>query len=130
MEPIVVIGAGPADMALPAGYTVKAAADAYDKAQDFRSATPVGGEKKFNQYVKNHLQFPEQEDALTQAVVVLSFMVGYDGRPAKITVLKSPGKAFSDEAVRLLMNGPDWQPAGTEAVQMEQATRIQILFRK
>ncbi|KPL25957.1 MAG: hypothetical protein AMS23_03895 [Bacteroides sp. SM1_62] len=131
LEEVVIIGTGPSKIAQPAGYTVKVAADAEEYIEkNYRSATPVGGEKEFNQYVKNNMRFPEHGDVLTRAVVVLSFMVGYDGRPAQVFVLKSPGKAFSDEAIRLLMDGPDWQPAGAEGIQIDQATRIQIVFKK
>ena len=98
--------------------------------QDYHSATPVGGKKEFNEYVKSNMRFPEQEDVLTRAVVVLNFVIGSDGRPAQVFVLKSPGKAFSDEAIRLLMEGPDWQPAEAKGVKIEQATRIRIVFKK
>jgi len=57
-------------------------------------------------------------------------VVGYDGRPTQVLVLKSTGKAFSDEAIRLLLEGPDWQPAEVEGIKIEQATRIRIVFKK
>ena len=131
LEEIVVIGAAPNEIVQPAGYSVIVAVDTeQEKDQDYNGAIPVGGRKEFSEYVKNNMRFPEQEDVLTKAVVVLNFDVGLDGRPTHVIVLKSPGKAFSDEAIRLLRDGPDWQPAEAEGAQIEQGTRIRIIFKK
>lgn len=128
-EDMVVIGMGPSIIAQPAGYAVNLAE--YDEAQGksaYPGALPVGGKEEFNEYVKSNIRFPENEETLSRAAVVLSFVVGGDGRPADVFVLKSPGKAFSDEAIRLLMEGPDWQPAAAGSP-TGQATRVRILFK-
>jgi outer membrane biosynthesis protein TonB len=130
-EEVVVFGAAPSKIVQPTGYSVLVAVDAeQEKDQDSGGAIPVGGRKEFNEYVKSNMRFPVQGDYLTRAVVVLNFMVGSDGRPTEVFVLKSPGKAFSDEAIRLLTDGPDWQPAESEGAQIEQGTRIRIIFKK
>jgi len=67
---------------------------------------------------------------MARAVVVMNFTVGYDGKPTQVMVLKSPGKAFSDEAIRLLVEGPDWRPAEMDGLKIDQATRIRIVFKK
>ena len=131
LDEVVVIGTGPSKIAQPTGYSVKVAVDTEEqKDQDYRNATPVGGKKKFNEYVKSNMRFPEKEDVLTRAVVVLNFVVGYDGRPAQVFVLKSPGKAFSDEAIRMLTEGPDWQPAEKDGKYYQEPNRIRIVFKK
>jgi hypothetical protein len=131
IEEVAVIGPVPSKIAQPPGYSVKVAVDTEEGTEkDYRGAIPVGGRKEFNEYVKNNIRFPEHEDILTKAVVVLNFVVGFDGRPAQVFVLKSPGKAFSDEAIRLLTDGPDWRPAESEGAQIGQGTRIRIVFNK
>ena len=131
LEEVVVIATAPKTIAQPTGYSVALIeSDADQNKSDYRSATPVGGKKDFNEYIKSNMRFPEHDDDLTKAVVVLNFVVGYDGRPTQVLVLKSTGKAFSDEAIRLLLEGPDWQPAEVEGVKIEQATRIRIVFKK
>jgi TonB family protein len=130
LEEVVLIETGSSKIAQPAGDAVKVSEYTYEqKDQDYHSATPVGGKKDFNEYVKDNIQFPEHGEVLTRAVVVLNFVVGNNGRPAQVLVLKSPGKAFSDEAIRLLMDGPDWQPADVQGVQIEQTVRIRIVFK-
>jgi TonB family protein len=131
LEEVVVIGTGPSKIAQPVGYSVKVAVDTEEQRdQDYSSATPVGGKKEFDEYVKSNMLFPEYDDDMTRAVVVLNFVVGSDGRPTQVFVLKSPGKAFSDEAIRLLMDGPDWEPAEKNGKYYQEPNRIRIVFKK
>jgi len=131
LEEVVVIATAPQTISQPTGYAVAfAESDADLNKSDYRSATPVGGKKEFNEYVKSNMQFPEYDDVLTRAVVVLNFVVGSDGRPTQVLVLKSPGKAFSDEAIRLLLEGPDWQPAEKNGKYYQEQIRIRIVFKK
>jgi TonB family protein len=131
LEEVVVIATAPKTIAQPTGYAVALAeSDADPNKSDYRSATPVGDIKEFNEYVKSNMQFPEHGDVLTRAVVVLNFVVGSDGRPTQVFVLKSRGKAFSDEAIRLLLEGPDWQPAEKDGKYFQEHIRIRIVFKK
>jgi hypothetical protein len=111
----------------PAGYSVD---NEGQKTQGYRSAIPVCGTKEFNEYIINNMRFPDNENVLTRAVVVLNFVVGIDGRPAQVSVLKSPGKAFSDEAIRLLLHGPDWEPAEKDGKYYQELNRVRIVFQK
>ena len=131
LEEVVIIGTSPSKSVQLTGSTV-IVADYTEESNDleYKSAIPVGGKKEFNEYIKSNMQFPEQDDVLTKAVVVLNFMVSKNGRPAEIFVLKSPSKAFSDEATRLLMEGPDWQPAEKNGNYYELPSRIRIVFKK
>ncbi len=131
LEEVVIIGTAPTKSVQLTGATVKVADYPEEQEdQDYRSAAPVGGKKEFNEYVKSNMLFPEYDDVLTRAVVVLNFVVGSDGRPTQVFVLKSPGKAFSDEAIRLLMDGPDWKPAEKDGKFYQEHNRIRIVFKK
>jgi len=131
LEEVVIITSAPKMISQTTGYAVALAEPDEDQDKsEYRNATPVGGKKKFNDYVKSNIQFPEHDDDLTRAVVVLNFVAGYDGRPAQVLVLKSPAKVFSDEAIRLLVEGPDWKPAEVNGAIIEQVTRIRIVFKK
>lgn len=131
LEEVVVIATAPKMASQTTGYAVAfAEPDENQGKSQYRNATPVGGKKEFKEYVLNNIRYPDQSDDLIRAVVVLNFVVGYDGRPAQVLVLKSPGKTFSDEAIRLLMEGPDWQPAEVNGVKTEEVTRIRIVFKK
>lgn len=131
LEEVVVIATAPKMISQTTGYAVAFAEPDEDQGKsEYRNATPIGGKKEFKEYVLNNIRYPDQSDDLIRAVVVLNFVVGYDGRPAQVLILKSPGKTFSDEAIRLLMEGPDWQPAEVNGVKTEEVTRIRIVFKK
>jgi outer membrane biosynthesis protein TonB len=96
---------------------------------DFSSAVPVTGNRGFTKYVNENVQFPENTSQ-KRAVVVLSFTVNADGRPDNISVLRSPGMEFSAEAIRLLQEGPDWQPAKIKDEMLDIVTQIRIVLKK
>jgi hypothetical protein len=83
----------------------------------------------FEEYIEMNISFPEGSD-LIRATVILSFTIGPDGRPDDITVLSSPDISFSNEAVRLLNEGPDWDPPAREAESGQHSTLLRILFMK
>jgi TonB family protein len=61
--------------------------------------------------------------------VVLSFTVTLNGNLANIKVVRSPGKSFSDEAIRLLQSGPGWKPASENGAIIEDEVRVRIVFK-
>jgi hypothetical protein len=132
LDQTVIIESGPGPLVRPVGYTTAALAeeDAAQVKKAYHEAMPAVGKVKFDEYIKENLRFPEKEKTLTRAAVILSFIVGPEGRPTQVTVLMSPGKEFSKEAQRLLVSGPDWEPARKNDKYYEQPTRIRILFTK
>ena len=95
----------------------------------YQPASPVTGYQKFREYIVSNLQFPPGDTIHLRTTVVLSFTVREGGRPADIFVVKSPGKAFSDEAIRLLNNGPDWFPPKRNGSVTKEETLIRIVFK-
>ncbi len=90
---------------------------------DSISTNPVGGLDSFRQYIKENMVFPVEESPNTPAKVILSFTVDTSGRPGDIEVIESAGDPFSQEAARLLQEGPDWTPSQAK-------TRLQIKFNQ
>lgn len=101
-----------------------------DESPDWQLPSPVIGTRKFKEYVKENIQFPAADTINTRVVVILNFIVTENGRPKNITVLKSPGRSFSDEAIRLLVSGPDWFPARQNGKILEAETMIRIVFKR
>jgi len=101
-----------------------------DEKSSYQSPYPIPDKRSFRDYIKDNITFPETDTSISRAVVVLNFIVGLDNRPKHITVLESPGGPFSNEAIMLLMNGPDWQPAELDGQQVEQESRIRIVFKR
>ncbi len=89
-------------------------------------ASPVKGYEYFEKYIGEQQKFPATKLDISTAKVILEFLVDKSGRPSGIKIIESPGKEFSDEAKRLLLEGPEW----TLADPPEHYTRISINLSK
>lgn len=74
---------------------------------------PRIGERAYRKYIKRQLRYPEAaKQADVTGEVHLSFVVSPKGRPTNIQVEAGIGYGCDEEAIRLLEEGPDWEPAG------------------
>ena len=70
---------------------------------------PVMGMKQYKKYLKKNLTHPTDEAcAKVKGKVVLTFRVNKEGRPYFIRVKESLCKSLDKEAIRLILEGPDW----------------------
>jgi TonB family protein len=60
---------------------------------------------------------------------VLSFTVSETGKIDSIEVVRSPGRLFSQEAIRLLKEGPAWKPAFEDGSEKSERVRLRIVFK-
>jgi hypothetical protein len=126
LDEVVVIGYG---VQKKSNITGAISAIEMDESPDYQLPSPVTGNRKYKEYIQENLQYPSYDTILTRAVVVLNFIVAENGRPKNISILKSPGKPFSEEAIRLLVSGPDWYPAKRDGEIIEEETMIRIVFK-
>ena len=77
---------------------------------------PKKGFNKFKRYLKKEMRYPDaaRENGV-EGTLSLSFYINASGRPENITVLNSLGYGLDEEAIRLLENGPDWEPTNRSA---------------
>jgi TonB family protein len=76
---------------------------------------PNGGWTSWDLYLMNALVYPkEAAERRVTGNVRLTFWIDNNGRPTQIKVARSLGTACDEEAVRLLMEGPDWAPSGSK----------------
>ncbi len=73
-----------------------------------------GGTASMIQYLSESLKYPEsmKEDGVAARVVV-SFVVGEEGKVRDATIVKSGGRDFDEEALHVVNAMPDWK-AGTQ----------------
>lgn len=88
---------------------------------------PSVGKQMFDKYISENLHRPDSES--TQVVVVVVFRVDTAGRLDSVRIVRSPDKAFSDEAVRVIKAGPSWLPAVENGKPVEDSVRLRIVFR-
>ncbi len=107
----------------------KAVSKKEDDASGYIPPQPVNGQLNFDRYIEKNLKRPDTTTSGQRVVVVVSFIVRTDGRVDSIGVVRSPGKLFSDEAIRLIKSGPSWNPAKKNGIITEDKVRVRILFR-
>ena len=69
------------------------------------TAQPVGGYPAYQKYLEANNRLKNDQ---VNVQVSLTFLV-VDGKATAFEVLNSPGKTYSDEAIRLVKEGPDWE---------------------
>jgi len=89
---------------------------------------PAGGSRAFKEYLEENLVYPSGIAKKTREVVVLNMMVRSNGTIESISVVRSPGQAFSDEAIRLVKEGPQWNPATLDGVTQDEEVKVRIVF--
>ncbi|TDW96550.1 TonB family protein [Dinghuibacter silviterrae] len=79
---------------------------------DTTGAEPLEGWSNYNDYLTNNIQMPDE--ALQNHIhgyVHLTFQVDATGKPTNVSVTKSLCNPCDAEAVRLLLQGPNWKKA-------------------
>jgi TonB family protein len=99
------------------------------KSGEYLYPKPSGGKDKFDSYIRENIRWPDTSAAHHKVVVVLGFTVRTDGSLDSIKIIRSPGKAFSDEAIRLVRSGPAWNPAEDGGRPVEDEVRLRIVFK-
>jgi TonB family protein len=110
------------------GYGV-ARSEKADIQSSYISPAPAGGKSGFDRYIRENLRWPDSLHSGQKIVVVLDFLVRNNGSIDSIKIVKSPGKKFSDEAVRLIRSGPLWIPAEDNGHIVEDHARVRIVFK-
>jgi hypothetical protein len=91
-------------------------------------ALPSGGMELFNRYLDDNRQYPASDTSGQIRTVRISFVVNSQGRPVNFEIIDSPGDEFSNEAIRLLREGPPWTQAFVGGTPELIRSRISIKF--
>jgi len=124
LSEVVVVGYGKASKSDAAG----AAATGDQAEAAYITAQPVPGKSEFDKYIEENIQNPPSLPAGQRVVVVISFIVKSTGIIENINIIRSPGKEFADEAIRLIREGPAWKPAIENGRTIDDEVKIRIVF--
>ena len=111
------------------GYGKKARQDETGAIENYSPPAPMNGKRDFERYIRRNIQRPDTLSPGQTEIVVVNFVVRNDGSIDSIIVMTSSGKAFSDEAIRLIKSGPAWKPAEKDGNIIEDSVRLSITFR-
>jgi hypothetical protein len=101
----------------------------HDTRSVYTPPEPAAGKAAFENYISENIHQPDSTETGQRFVVVLSFLVHTDGRIDSIGIIRSPGKSFSDEAIRLIKSGPAWNAAVDDGKAVEDRVIVSIVFR-
>ena len=99
-------------------------------APSYTAAEPPEGYSAYRKYLKENMVFPDGYKTGERVIVVLNFTVRSNGSISDIRPLRSPNEEYTEEATRLLLNGPGWKPAMLNGKPMDELVRIRIVFKK
>jgi len=75
---------------------------------------PVTGIQAYMDYIQRNLKHPTDEECRdVKGAVVVMFKIGQSGRPYNIRVTQGLCSSINKEAIRLIINGPDWKKGQT-----------------
>lgn len=94
------------------------------------NAEPKGGLSEFYKFVSNNIKYPAQARRLqVEGRVYVEFIVGKDGKIADATAVKGIGAGCDEEAVRIIMAAPSWNPAKQRGKPVRQRMVLPITFK-
>jgi len=78
------------------------------------SPQPVTGMQAYMDYIQRNMKRPTDEECRdVKGAVVVMFKIGQSGRPYNIRVTQGLCTSINKEAIRLIINGPDWKKGQT-----------------
>ncbi|MCJ7821224.1 MAG: energy transducer TonB [Bacteroidales bacterium] len=90
---------------------------------------PVGGVEELNSWFNSNLRYPDDISPRTRQKVIVSFSVRPDRTIYDLKAELSPGTSFTEEAFRLLREGPRWDPAIRNGLVAEETVKVRITFK-
>jgi len=94
-----------------------------------RDAQPVVGEKEYLKYLENKQVYPVGYEDAGRVVVRLELIIEDNGTIEEIKITENPAKVFSDEAIRLVKEGPVWLPALKEGQAVRDTIVLKVIFK-
>ncbi len=94
------------------------------------NAQPKGGISEFYQYIGSNIKYPAQARRLrVEGRVYVEFIVGKDGKIFDAITVKGIGAGCDEEAVRIIMSAPAWNPAKQRGKPVKQRMVLPITFK-
>jgi periplasmic protein TonB len=113
-------------------YTSKGGKLVYYKAET--NPAFIGGEKALTEYLHNNLKYPKvAEEQGLEGTVFVDFVVLADGSVKEVEVMNEPDyvtdQQFIDEAVRVIINMPNWTPGQQRGKAVDVKFSVPVTFQ-
>jgi TonB family protein len=101
-----------------------------EAAASLSAPAPVSDHHAYQLYLQSQQRYPaEARRQQLSGRVVLRFMVNPDSTISDIEVLEGPAGGLREEAIRLLRQGPRWQPAREGGKAIRAQARLEVNFQ-
>lgn len=100
--------------------------------QSSTKAKPIDGFPKFRRYLKKNLIYPDAAKAeKVKGTVVVEFYISSTGELSDFIIIKSLGAGCDEEAIRLIKEGPKWNPKTVDAdkTPVSSVVTVKVRFR-
>jgi TonB family protein len=108
------------------GYSEKKATDE----NAMLKPQPEGGYADFRNYLRKNLRYPQEaKEKKVEGTVRVEFMVDAEGKLSDFKIKKGLGYGCDQEAIRLIQEGPSWQPATFNNAPVERKFNVFVPFK-
>ena len=89
-------------------------------------ARPGIGKSAYRKYLQNNIRIPQGS---LKGKVIVRFDVLPDGSLVNFEAEKGPGPDYTQEAIRLVKEGPKWSPAYKDSIAVRDKVRVKVRFK-
>ena len=94
-------------------------------------AIPVGGFDIYQDYLESSLRYPQEAlDNNISGKVVVEFIINEKAERINFKIVKNLGYGCDEEAIRLIREGPEWQPASKRNKTVKEKVKVEIVFKE
>lgn len=91
---------------------------------------PPGGMEGWNSYLLSNLNYPAEAKKLgIEGTVIVVFLINSDGSISNPEILRGIGAGCDEEAIRVVINSPNWEPAKQRDRVVNSRMRLPIRFK-
>lgn len=111
--------------------SLSAPSPVFDRVEE--NPRPAGGEDGWYTYLAKSVKYPQNDrESGVEGTVVVGFDVREDGSIDRVAILRGIGGACDEEALRVVAEGPNWEPGkiGGEAVNTRMSLPIRFVLNR
>lgn len=96
----------------------------------YKEASPVAGMHSLYEYFNEDLMYPVEElNAQVEGTVILSFSINPAGKAENIEIVQSVSPGIDLEAIRLIEEMPEWNPASVKGKAVSSRVTLPVSFK-
>jgi TonB family protein len=92
-------------------------------------AHPANGYRTFKQYLLQSMRYPQQAKInRVEGKVTVEFTIEPNGSLTSFRIIRGIGSGCDEELIRLIQEGPRWEPTKKEGTPIQDKARVRLKF--